>query len=237
MLSSAPSRLEFFNGLGGFDKNGREYVTVLTAGATTPAPWINVIANPRFGFQVAAEGSGYTWAENSRENQLTPWSNDPVEDPAGEALYVRDEMTGDLWCATAQPIRDGGTYVARHGLRLQPLRTRGERHRARLAAIRAARRPDEDLPADVAQPVRRAAPSVGDGVDGMGARHLARRVGTVHHDGNRPGHRRDAGAQSMERRVFAGRVAFADLGGRQTAWTADRTEFLGRTAALQRPPR
>ncbi len=107
--------LEFFNGLGGFDKNGREYVTVLDAGRSTPAPWINVIANPRFGFQVAAEGSGYTWAENSRENQLTPWSNDPVGDPTGEAIYVRDEMTGDLWTPTAQPIRDSGTYVARHG--------------------------------------------------------------------------------------------------------------------------
>ena len=114
-LSTAPARLEFFNGLGGFDKNGREYVTVLSPGATTPAPWINVIANRGFGFQVSAEGSGYTWAENSRENQITPWSNDPVEDPAGEAFYVRDEMSGALWCATAQPIRDDGTYIARHG--------------------------------------------------------------------------------------------------------------------------
>src|SRR3546814_5372261 len=82
--SRASEGLEFFNGLGGFDRDGREYVTILDAGITTPAPWINVIANPGFGFQVAAEGSGYTWAENSRENQLTPWSNDPVGDPAGE---------------------------------------------------------------------------------------------------------------------------------------------------------
>ncbi|MDH3318023.1 MAG: glycosyl transferase, partial [Gammaproteobacteria bacterium] len=110
-----PPDLEFFNGLGGFDKDGREYVTLLDAGQTTPAPWINVIANPGFGFQVAAEGSGYTWAENSRDNQLTPWSNDPVGDPTGEAIYIRDEETLDLWSATAQPIRDSGTYIARHG--------------------------------------------------------------------------------------------------------------------------
>src|SRR5690606_20367575 len=77
--------------------------------------WINVIANPAFGFQASADGSGYTWAGNSRENQLTPWSNDPVTDPAGEAFFVRDEVSGRLWSPTAQPIRDDGTYVARHG--------------------------------------------------------------------------------------------------------------------------
>src|SRR3546814_12702355 len=88
---------------------------VCSSDLATPAPWINVVANPGFGFQASAEGSGYTWAENSRENQPTPWSNDPVGDPTGEAIYVRDEMTGDLWTATAQPIRDGGTYIARHG--------------------------------------------------------------------------------------------------------------------------
>ncbi len=107
--------LEFFNGLGGFADDGREYVTVLQAGQTTPAPWINVIANAQFGFQVSAEGSGFTWAENSRENQLTPWSNDPVIDPAGEAIYLRDLDTGQIWTPTALPIRSQGTYTARHG--------------------------------------------------------------------------------------------------------------------------
>ena len=81
-----------------------------------PAPWINVVANPAFGFQVSESGSGYTWALNSRENQLTPWSNDPVSDPPGETLYVRDEETGELWAPTALPIReDASPYVARHG--------------------------------------------------------------------------------------------------------------------------
>ena len=95
--------LEFFNGLGGFAAGGKEYVTILGPGQSTPAPWINVIANPTFGFQTATEGSGYTWSANSRENQLTPWSNDPVGDRPGEAFYLRDDRTGDVWSPTALP--------------------------------------------------------------------------------------------------------------------------------------
>ena len=91
-------------------------MTILGPGQSTPAPWINVIANSAFGFQTATEGGGYTWSANSRENQLTPWSNDPVSDPPGEAFYVRDDKTGDVWSPTALPIRDpSGVYVARHG--------------------------------------------------------------------------------------------------------------------------
>ena len=108
--------LEFFNGLGGFAADGREYVTILGEGQWTPAPWINVIANPSFGFQVSESGSGYTWSLNSRENQLTPWSNDPVSDPPGETIYVRDEDSGELWGPTVLPIREEAwPYIARHG--------------------------------------------------------------------------------------------------------------------------
>ncbi len=79
-------------------------------------PWINVIANPTFGFQVSESGSGYTWSLNSHENQLTPWSNDPVSDPPGETIYVRDEDTGELWGPTVLPIREEALpYIARHG--------------------------------------------------------------------------------------------------------------------------
>ena len=91
-------------------------MTVLREGQWTPAPWINVIANPGFGFQVSEAGSGSTWAINSRENKLTSWSNDPVSDPPGEVIYVRDEETGDLWTPTPLPIReDSGSYQIRHG--------------------------------------------------------------------------------------------------------------------------
>ena len=79
-------------------------MTVLGEGQWTPAPWINVVANPALGFQVSESGAGYTWSVNSRENKLTPWSNDPVTDAPGETIYVRDEDTGALWGPTALPI-------------------------------------------------------------------------------------------------------------------------------------
>src|SRR5258708_6941966 len=111
-----PPELSFFNGLGGFVQDGREYVTVLGEEQWTPAPWANVIANhPDFGFQVTESGAGYTWSMNSRENRLTPWSNDAVSDPPGEVFYVRDEETGEVWSPTPLPIREPETYTIRHG--------------------------------------------------------------------------------------------------------------------------
>ncbi len=108
--------LEFFNGYGGFGRDGKEYVMVLDSGANTPAPWINVVSNPSFGFMVSAEGAGYTWCLNSKERQLTPWSNDPVSNRPGEIFYIRDDDSGHLWSPTASPIRDFvSPYRAAHG--------------------------------------------------------------------------------------------------------------------------
>jgi cyclic beta-1,2-glucan synthetase len=112
---AAPAALRFANGLGGFSKDGTEYVIHLQSGQWTPVPWSNIIANPNFGFLVTETGSGYTWSANSRENKLTPWSNDPVTDPPGEAIYLRDEETGQLWSPTPLPIRDQRPYVICHG--------------------------------------------------------------------------------------------------------------------------
>ncbi|MFA4875132.1 MAG: glucoamylase family protein, partial [bacterium] len=107
--------LPFFNSLGGFTPDGREYAIYLGPGMNTPAPWVNVIANPTFGTLVSETGAGFTWQGNSQRNRLTPWSNDPVTDPPSEALYIRDEETGIFWTPTATPIREGTAYRARHG--------------------------------------------------------------------------------------------------------------------------
>jgi cellobiose phosphorylase len=111
-----PQRETIFpNGLGGFTKDGREYVITLQPGQMTPAPWVNVLANPNFGTVVSESGAAYTWVENSHEFRLTPWSDDPVQDTTGEAFYIRDEQTGQFWSPTPLPARGTTPYVIRHG--------------------------------------------------------------------------------------------------------------------------
>ncbi|MET0934568.1 MAG: glucoamylase family protein, partial [Luteibacter sp.] len=100
---------------GAFSEDGTEYVIVLADGATTPAPWSNVLANPTFGTVVSESGGAYTWSENAHACRLTPWQNDPVEDACGEAIYLRDEATGHTWSPTPLPMRGKGTYTTRHG--------------------------------------------------------------------------------------------------------------------------
>ena len=107
--------LIFSNGLGGFTHDGREYIITLSAEQATPAPWVNVLANPYFGTVVSESGSAYTWVENCHEFRLTPWSNDPVTDVTGEAFYIRDEQTGQFWSPTPLPARGATPYVIRHG--------------------------------------------------------------------------------------------------------------------------
>jgi len=107
--------LSYFNGLGGFSLDGREYVISQTAAQSTPAPWVNVIANEHIGTVVSESGSSYTWVGNSHEFRLTPWNNDPVTDTSGEAIYIRDEETGQYWSPSPSPSRGKNVYVTRHG--------------------------------------------------------------------------------------------------------------------------
>jgi cyclic beta-1,2-glucan synthetase len=107
--------LPYFNGIGGFTEDGREYAIYLGPETVTPAPWVNVIANPEFGVMVSESGVGFTWYGNSQANRLTPWNNDPVSGAASEAIYIRDEDTGVYWTPTPLPIRENDAYRARHG--------------------------------------------------------------------------------------------------------------------------
>ena len=107
--------LAFFNDLGGFTHDGHEYVITTTPDNVTPAPWVNVLANPGFGSVVSESGGAYTWAENSHEFRLTPWYNDPVGDVSGEAFYIRDEETGQFWSPAPFPVRGIMPYTTRHG--------------------------------------------------------------------------------------------------------------------------
>jgi cyclic beta-1,2-glucan synthetase len=227
--------LEFFNGLGGFAAGGKEYVTILGPGQATPAPWINVIANPSFGFQTATEGSGYTWSANSRENQLTPWSNDPVSDSPGEAFYVRDDKTGEVWSPTAIPIREpSATYVARHGRGYSRFEHTGHGISANLLQY---------VPIEGSIKISR--------LRLTNKSNLTRHLSVTAYVEWVLGASRSATLAFVETEtdattgaIFArnpsniacgSRVAFADMRGAQCDWTGDRREFIGRNRTLANP--
>jgi len=234
-VTRPPPGVEYFNGLGGFAADGREYVTILSPGQCTPAPWINVIANAKFGFQVSAEGSGYAWSVNSQAFQLTPWCNDPVIDRPGQVIYLRDEVSGEFWTPTASPIRDErATYVARHGWGYSCFEH--ESHGIASSLL-------EYVPLDDTvkisrltlrnasdRPRRISVSAYIEWVLGKSRSMTAPFVAT----------RRDPAtgallANNSWTPTYAGRVAFADLRGQQTGWTCDRREFIGRNGALDRP--
>lgn len=107
--------LPYFNGIGGFTQDGRDYATYMRPGAATPTPWVNVMANAQFGAMVSESGLGFTWFGNSQSNRLTPWHNDPVSDPQSEVIYLRDDDIGAIWTPTPLPRREKDAYRARHG--------------------------------------------------------------------------------------------------------------------------
>jgi cyclic beta-1,2-glucan synthetase len=226
--------LEFFNGTGGFDLDGREYVTILQGGRTTPAPWINVIANPSFGFQVSAEGSGHIWSENSRENQITPWSNDPVSDPSGEAIYLHDLETGHLWTPTALPIRGPGTYIARHGFGYSRFQHESNGIAAEMTQF---------VPLDAAAKVTRLElRNTGTATRRLSVTAFAEWVLGTSKAATSPYimTRTDPGtgailAQNSFSTAFPGRIAFADFGEGTSSLTADRAEFIGPGGSLAAP--
>jgi len=227
--------LEFFNGLGGFADGGRSYVVVLAPGMTTPMPWINVIANAQFGFQAAAEGSGYSWAGNSRENQITPWSNDPIADAAGEALHIRDSNTQAMWRPTAFPGRDPqATYVARHGHGW----SRFDRMAHGIASSLLQYVPVDD-PIKISRLQLHNTSSItriltitpcAEWVLGASQGHTAAFIQTERDDATGA-----IFARNPWNAGFGSQVAFLDMGGVQTSLTGDRREFFGRHGSRQAP--
>ena len=111
----AAENLLFSSPMGGFSADGREYVINTSVRQTTPAPWVNILANTHFGSVISESGSAYTWSENAHGFRLSPWSNDPVSDISGEAIYIRDEQSGFYWSPTPLPCSSGQPYQTRHG--------------------------------------------------------------------------------------------------------------------------
>jgi cyclic beta-1,2-glucan synthetase len=234
-LPRVPPRLPSWNSstdLADLRKDGREYVVVLGPGQHTPAPWINVVANAQFGFQVSAEGAGYTWASNSREHQLTPWSNDPIRDPPGQAFYVRDDDTGELWSPTCTPLRDRrGRLCGRHGRGYSRFE-----HRVHELTLDLLEYVPLDAPIKISrltirntgrQPRRFTVTAYVAWV--LGASRTAAAPYTITAIDEQTG---AMFARNRWTEAFADRVAFIDMSGRQTSWTGDRREFIGRNGTL-----
>ncbi|NOT40014.1 MAG: glycosyl transferase, partial [Alphaproteobacteria bacterium] len=233
--STKPPDLEYFNGIGGFASNGREYVVSLTEGLNTPAPWLNVIANPDFGFQVSADGGSYTWSQSSRENQLTDWTNDPVCDRTPEVIYIRDDDTGELWTPTPSPIRrTQASYVVRHGQGYSRFEHTAGGIACYLLQYVAKDDPIKISRLSIHNTTRRTRRLTVTGYVEwlMGPpRGLTTPIVLTSSDPTT----RAMFARNPWSGHFGSQVAFADMAGRQTSWTGDRTEFLGRNGSTAQP--
>jgi cellobiose phosphorylase len=235
VVGALPQRpLLFSNGLGGFTRDGHEYIITLQPGMTTPAPWVNVLANESFGTLISESGAAYTWLENAHEYRLTPWSNDPVLDQTGEAIYIRDEQTGQYWSPTPSPARGSTGYVIRHGfgytvfehtefgiaselwvyvamdasVKLSVLKLRNESGRPRQLSVTSY---VEWVLADLRQ---KSLLHVRTEVDAKTGALLARNYGNAE---------------------FADRIAFLDVNHSSRTVTGDRKEFIGRNGSLAHP--
>jgi cyclic beta-1,2-glucan synthetase len=236
-----PEDLLFGNGLGGFTADGREYCILLDppaedAGrsALTPAPWINVIANPRFGFLVSESGLGCTWAGNSQLNRLTPWHNDPLADPPAEVVYLRDEATREFWTPTPRPRGALAPTLVRHGQGY----TLFQRQSHGLAQELLCFVPTSD-PVKV---IRLKIKNTGERLRHLSATYFAEwALGTVREQAAlylRTEVDPDTGALFAHhpfRQEHAAEVAFAGVNLRPRTLTADRTEFLGRNGSPSAP--
>ncbi|MCD6526728.1 MAG: glycosyl transferase [Desulfuromonas sp.] len=234
----AELELKFNNGFGGFSRDGREYVITLESEFNTPAPWVNVMANPTFGTMVSERGTGFTWYGNSQRNRLTPWSNDPVIDPAAEAIYIRDEETGQFWTPTASPVREDTAYRCRHGAGYSIFEHNSQGINQSLTVFV----PVDDrggAPVKIQQlqlfndsPHRREL-SITYYVEWvLGENHETSNMHVITHWDN------DAQALFARNRYhpdYGGRIAFAAISPDAATYCGDRTMFIGRNGSLAHP--
>jgi cyclic beta-1,2-glucan synthetase len=231
---ATPKDLIFFNGLGGFAPDGSEYIIAVEDKKRTPAPWVNVIANPNFGTVISESGAAYTWTENAHELRLTPWNNDPVSDLTGEAFYLRDEESGHFWSTTLLPTGGQSPYITHHGfgysifehiedgiysemsvyvdiestIKFTVLKLRNQSGRSR----------------------KLSATGYTEWVLGDSRTKTAMYIHTEIDP--------DTGtlfAKNPYNREFSHRVAFFDVDHPKKTFTGDRTEFIGRNGTLQNP--
>ncbi len=232
--AAAPGNLLFYNGLGGFTPDGREYVITTAPANVTPAPWVNVLANAQFGTVLSESGMAYTWSENAHEFRLTPWGNDPVGDASGEAFYIRDEESGHFWSPTPLPSRGATPYVSRHGFGYSSFEHAEGGIDSELTvyvALDAAVKFSVLKVRNTSGRARRLTATgyvewvLGD-LRPKSTMHIITEIDPL----SGAFHARNA--YNIE---FAGRIAFFDVDDTTRAFTGDRAEFVGRNGTLGNP--
>jgi cellobiose phosphorylase len=226
--------LIFFNGLGGFTPDGREYVITTAHGQVTPTPWVNVLANPHFGTVISESGAAYTWSENAHEFRLTPWYNDPVSDSSGEAYYIRDEERGHFWSPTPLPSRGAMPYVSRHGFGYSVFEHTERGIRSELWVYVA---PDAPIKFAVLKVRNESGRSRRLSATGYVEWVLGdlRPKSTMHVITKVDPKSGALFARNAYKTEFADRIAFFDVDDATRTFSGDRTEFLGRNGALGNP--
>jgi cyclic beta-1,2-glucan synthetase len=229
-----PQGLLHDNGLGGFSPDGGEYCIYLAPGQVTPAPWVNVIANPGFGFLASESGLGASWAENSGENRLSPWGNDPVSNEPHEALYLRDEETAIVWSPTPQPAPAPAPYLVRHGAGYTSFEHHSHGLRQRLRVFT-----PPDAPLKILQLHLE---NTWDRARRITATYYVEWVLGVSRESSQqyliPEFNSDPQAllvRNPYNTEFSERVAFVSASNPLHGLTTDRTEFLGRLGDLEEP--
>ena len=226
--------LIFFNGFGGFTHDGCEYVITTSRIQVTPAPWVNVLANPSFGTIISENGPSYTWSENAHEFRLTPWHNDPVSDYSGEAFYIRDEESGHFWTPTPLPCCGAKPYVSRHGFGYSVfehtedgIRSEMWIYVARDAAVKFS---VLKLQNESGRPCRLSVTGYVEWVLGDLRPKSTMHVTTIIDPGSGA-----LFAQNPYNTEFADRIAFFHTDDAYHTLTCDRTEFIGRNGTLRNP--
>ncbi|MBC7626517.1 MAG: cyclic beta 1-2 glucan synthetase, partial [Ferruginibacter sp.] len=226
--------LQFFNGLGGFTADGKEYVITTTPQNLTPVPWINVLANPNFGSIISESGQSYTWVDNAHEIRLTPWNNDPISDLKGEAFYLKDEESGKFWSPAPLPCRGTSPYITRHGFGYSVFEHSEDGIYSEMMVFTDIEAPVKFVVIKIVnqsgRPRKLTATGYVEWVLGdLRAKYLKHTVTEVD---DATGAIFASNAYSAE---FTNRIAFFDADGTNKSITTDRTEFLGRNGAMNNP--
>lgn len=103
------------NAYGYCDLANREYVITRP---DTPTPWMNYLGEGHYGGIISNTAGGYSFDRDPRNRRVTRYRYNAIPmDQPGRYIYLRDQVSGEYWSPTWQPItsRTLSSYECRHG--------------------------------------------------------------------------------------------------------------------------